>query len=141
MSSTWKFNNREIDPAKLPTYDEVLSCILAHGGEDADHRLLTDWDFGPNGSGLTFHERSRDGDGGGYLLPVREGILSIPYGGWLNPDSHSLNLRHAELVTQEEAQDTMDYYLGYVGLEAPEAALWGEIAEIAGEMNLHDPED
>jgi len=28
-----------------------------------------------------------------------------------------------------------------VGPEAPEAALWEEIAEIAGEMNLHDPED
>lgn len=141
MSHTWKFNNHEIDPAMLPTCDEVLSCILANGGEDADHRLLTDWDYGSNGSGLTFHERFRDGRGGSYLLPVREGILSVPYGDWLNSDSHSLDLRHAELVTQEEAWDTMDYYLGYVGLKSPEAALWGEIAMIAGEMNLHEPED
>ena len=77
----WKFNGKELNPDKLPTMEEVVAGIHALGGRDADKNAILRWDYGEYGSDVAYWHSLDPADKDGIILmPVREGVLSIPFG-------------------------------------------------------------
>lgn len=50
----WKFNGKDLDPAKLPMMEEVISGIRALGGENAGRAAILNWDYGEYGTNVAY---------------------------------------------------------------------------------------
>ena len=80
MHQTWKYMNQQLDPNELPTMKELISEIDENGGTDAALAGLREKQYKQYCCELIWRYPISQGDSaGGFLMPVREGILWIPY--------------------------------------------------------------
>lgn len=96
----WKYMNMEIDPVELPTMDEVINRLKKAGGTDMALCGIRDEQTEKYGNTLIWHYplftiNFTDG----FVMPVREGILWIPYEEATSDDGEILLLDDAELLT------------------------------------------
>lgn len=80
MHQTWKYMNQQLDPNELPTMKELISEMDENGGTDAALAGLREKQYRQYCCELIWRYPISQGDSaGGFLMPVREGILWIPY--------------------------------------------------------------
>ena len=80
MSQIWKYMDRKLNSEELPTMKELLSEIEENGGTDAALAGLREKQYRQYCCELIWRYPISQGDSaGGFLMPVREGILWIPY--------------------------------------------------------------
>ena len=76
----WKYMNMELDPSRLPNKDELLDRIRKAGGTDRALADLRDEQMDTYKNELIWRYPISEGtSAGGFVTPVREGILWIPY--------------------------------------------------------------
>ena len=76
----WKYMNMELDSSRLPTKDELLDRIRKAGGTDRALADLRDEQMETYKNELIWRYPISEGtSAGGFVTPVREGILWIPY--------------------------------------------------------------
>jgi len=80
MSQIWEYMDQRLNPEELPTMKELLSEIDENGGTDAALAGLREKQYRQYCCELIWRYPISQGDSaGGFLMPVREGILWIPY--------------------------------------------------------------
>ena len=80
MSQIWKYMDRKLKSEELPTMKELISEIDENGGTDAALAGLREKQYRQYCCELIWRYPISQGDSaGGFLMPVREGILWIPY--------------------------------------------------------------
>lgn len=138
MSEKWRFRGRELDPAKLPTMDEIILDIEALGGTSVSREMVASWPYGEYGNDLAYWFSFIEEESGCVLMPVREGVLWVPFGCLYN-DVKGIDLKKITLLNQEECWDAMDNCLMAGNDEG--ANVWEEAALICGALGIHEIED
>ena len=138
----WKFNGKELNPDRLPTKEEVVAGIRALGGHDADKNAVLSWDYGEYGTDVVYwHSFDPADEDGIILMPVREGMLSIPFGAGnhlFSPDG--LQVEKAEILSVEDCWCIQDNCYN-TDAKPGAAKIWEEAAMISLSMGNHDHED
>ena len=76
----WKYMNMNLDPTTLPCMDDLLARIRAGGGTDRALADLREEQMETYQNELIWRYPISEGNSaGGFITPVREGILWIPY--------------------------------------------------------------
>lgn len=138
----WKFNGKELNPDRLPTMEEVVAGIHALGGRDADKNAILRWDYGEYGTDVAYwHSVDPADEDGIILMPVREGMLSIPFGTGNHPFSpDGLQVEKAEILSVEDCWCIQDNCY-YTSAKHGAAKIWEEAAMISLSMGNHDHDD
>lgn len=75
----WKYMNMEVHPSDLPTMNELLDCIREDGSTDRALADLRKQQMEIYQNELIWRFPISEGTAaGGFVMPVREGILWIP---------------------------------------------------------------
>ena len=102
METTWKYMDKKLNPDELPTMKELLMEIDENGGTDAALAGLREKQYRQYCCELIWRYPISQGDSaGGFLMPVREGILWIPYGE-MEKEAGEI-LRTSDAVLMDEA--------------------------------------
>ena len=137
----WRFNGKVLDPAKLPTKDEVVSGIHALGGEGADRAAILNRDYGEYGTDVAYwHSFDPEDKVGCVLMPVREGMLCVPFGSWFQGEPKDIHLLGIEIISVEDCWCIQDNCYN-TDAKPGAAKIWEEAATISLAMGNHDHED
>ena len=99
----------EIDPSELPTKAELLSRLHEDGGTDRALGHLREEQSEQYGNDLVWRYPLSEGySAGGFVLPVREGILWIPYDEMEREEGEILLIDDAHLLNEDDC-DVMAY--------------------------------
>lgn len=106
----WKYMNMNLDPATLPCKDDLLARVRADGGTDRALADIREEQMEAYQNELIWRYPISEGNSaGGFITPVREGILWIPYdemereeGEILMPDEACLLTEDACTVFEED---------------------------------------
>lgn len=110
----WKYMNMEIDPESLPTKDELIARLKKDGGTDNALARLREEQHEEYGNGLDWLYPISEGyAAGGFILPIREGILWIPYNEIEKEEGEILLLDDAELLNSETCEIMADDFQRY----------------------------
>ena len=144
MSKLWKFNGKELDPARLPAMNDVLMFIMALSAKDAkqgvDREAILRWKYENYGDDVAYwYSPDPEDHDGCVLMPVREGILYVPYGKSRPWDPDGIDIPNISLISDEDCWWTADECSMYGRKQAE--AIWQEAAVINGEMGIHDDDD
>ena len=124
----WRYMNQQLDPNELPTMQELLTEIDDNGGTDAALSRLRDEQHEKYHNELIWRYPISQGDSaGGFVMPVREGILWIPYDEMEKETGEILRTGDATLLDEETCAQFCDDIRRYTD---------GLCAAFAGE-NLH----
>lgn len=111
----WIYMGSELDPQALPQMAELIAALSENG---ADNRALSDmrdeqWkNFGKD---LIWHYPISEGESaGGFITPVQEGILWIPYDAMDREDGELLELKDAHLLSAEACGYLLEDLRSYV---------------------------
>ena len=111
----WIYMESELDPHALPQMADLLSTLSENG---ADNRALSDvrneqWErFGRD---LIWHYPISEGESaGGFITPVQEGILWIPYDAMDREDGELLEPKDAHLLTAEACSYLLEDLRSYM---------------------------
>ena len=110
----WKYMNMELDPAKLPTKCELLDRIREAGGTDRALAFLREEQMETYHNELIWrYPISEASAAGGFVTPVREGILWIPYHEMDREEGEILLLQDACLLDADACSYMADDYQSY----------------------------
>lgn len=105
----WKYMNMKIDPSELPSRDELLSRLREDGGTDRALGHLREEQYEKYGNELDWRYPISEGmAAGGFVLPVREGILWIPYDEMEREEGEILLLDDAHLLDEDACEIMAD---------------------------------
>ena len=114
MSQTWKYMNQQLDPNELPTMKELISEIDENGGTDAALAGLREKQYKQYCCELIWRYPISQGDSaGGFLMPVREGILWIPYDEMEKEAGEILRTSDAVLMDEAACRAYADDFRAY----------------------------
>ena len=137
----WKFNGKELNPDKLPMMEEVVASVHALGRHDADKNAVLSWDYGEYGSDVAYwHSFDPADEDGIILMPVREGMLCVPFGSSFPWEPKAIRLAGIEIISVEDCWCIQDSCY-YTGAKPGAAKIWEEAAMISLSMGNHDHED
>ena len=109
MEKTWKYMNFSLNPEELLTKDELIEMIRDGGGTDAALADLREQQHEKYGNELIWRFPISEGESaGGFIMPVREGILWIPYDEMEKETGEILLLDDAELLTEDACEIMAD---------------------------------
>lgn len=112
--SMWKYMNMELDPMKLPTKHELLVRIRDDGGTDRALANIREEQTEMYRQELMWRYPISEGtSAGGFVTPVREGILWIPYNEMEREEGEILVLEEARLLSADECHIMTDDYRFY----------------------------
>lgn len=98
----WMYMNMEIDPESLPTKDELIARLEEDGGTDRAFASVREEQYARYRNELIWRYPISEGCApGGFILPVREGILWIPYDEMEKEEGEILLLDDAELLDSD----------------------------------------
>ena len=107
MNKLWKYMRTILDSENLPTMKDLLSQIVDGGGTDAALAALREEQMKKYNNELIWRYPISLGDAaGGFIMPVREGILCIPYDETEKEAGEILLTNEASLL-DEDACETM----------------------------------
>lgn len=110
----WKYMNMELDPSKLPTKQELLDRIRKAGGTDRSLAELREEQMDTYQNELIWRYPISEGmSAGGFVMPVREGILWIPYDEMEREEGEILLLQDACLLSADSCRYMADDYKAY----------------------------
>lgn len=110
----WKYMNMELDPSKLPTMQELLDRLREDGGTDRAMADIRDEQMNTYQNELIWRYPISEGSSaGGFILPVREGILWIPYDEIEREDGEILLLQDAHLLSADDCSIMADDFRLY----------------------------
>ena len=99
----WKYMNMEVHPSDLPTMSELLDCIREGGSTDRALADLRKQQMEIYQNELIWRFPISEGTAaGGFVMPVREGILWIPYDEMEREEGEILLLEDAHLLTSDD---------------------------------------
>lgn len=110
----WKYMNMEIDPSDLPTKDELLDRIRRNGGTDCALADIREEQMETYQNELIWRYPISEGmAAGGFVSPVREGILWIPYDEMEREEGEILLLDDSRLLSADDCyafEEDFRYY-------------------------------
>lgn len=110
----WKYMNMELDPSKLPTMQELLDRLREDGGTDRSMAHIREEQMETYQNELVWRYPISEGSAaGGFVLPVREGILWIPYDEIEREDGEILLLQDAHLLSADDCSIMADDFQLY----------------------------
>lgn len=133
---------KHIDPVGLPTKADLLRELRENGADDSALAIIREYQ--QNLFGMDYIWRypiSQGTAAGGFILPVREGILWIPYDEMLREDGELLLLEDAELLTAEACgylEEDMHSYASALCDVLKEAGVIAKTIEKQKEKAQHD---
>jgi len=109
-----KYMGLEIDKSKLMTMAEVVDYLQTHGENYSVFSELRDLYEEEFGNNLIWnYQNCADYYPGCFLVPVQEGILSVPYNE-VDADEFEIIITDSiELLSAEELRDRLDRYRSY----------------------------
>lgn len=114
VEKTWKFMNLSLNPEELPTKDEMIEMIWDGGGTDAALAELREKQHEQYGNELIWRYPISAGESaGGFIMPVREGVLWIPYDEMDKEEGEILLVDNAELLSEDACEIMADDYMSY----------------------------
>lgn len=100
---------RCIDPQALPTMEETLAFIEDECMDDYGLSTLREKQEETHGFDMIWrYPLSMDKESGAFILPVREGILWLPYDAMNEEDGEHLMLGNVLLLNAEACRTLMD---------------------------------
>lgn len=112
--SMWKYMNMEIDPSELPSKEELLDCIRRGGSTDRALADLREEQMETYQNELIWRYPISEGmAAGGFVTPVREGILWIPYDEMERVEGEILLLEDACLLNADACSYMADDFQAY----------------------------
>ena len=110
----WTYMSMEIDPESLPTKDELIARLKEDGGMDRAFAPVREEQYERYGSELVWRYPISEGyAAGGFILPVREGILWVPYDEIEKEEGEILLLDDAELLDAGACEVMADDFRRY----------------------------
>lgn len=101
----WNYMGREIDPKTLPTKAELLAFINESGMDDRALAKVREQQYETYGCELLWRYPISDGKAaGGFVTPVREGFLWLPYDAMTREDGELLTMEEVKLLSAEECE-------------------------------------
>ena len=98
----WKYMGVNIDPRQLPAKDELLKRLYADGSTDRSLSHLREEQYEKFNMELIWRYPISQGESaGGFVIPVREGGLWIPYDEMEKEEGEVLLLSNACLMTAD----------------------------------------
>ena len=102
-------NGIQIDPAKLITRDELLEFLRDNGEDDRALSKLRDRHYDEYGTELIWRYPITDGMHlGTFIVPVKEGVISLPYNAVDKCDGELLELDNAKMFDADAMQIFLD---------------------------------
>ena len=134
----WNYMNMELDPSRLPTKDELLDRIRKAGGTDRALADLRDEQMETYKNELIWRYPISEGtSAGGFVTPVREGILWIPYDEMEREEGEILILDDSCLLNADACsafeEDFRFYAEGLCSMLREAAAICEQLNEMEGE--------
>lgn len=110
----WKYMGRDLDPKTLLPMASLITMLSTNGEDDRAMSNLRDEQWEHFGMDLTWRYPISEGNAaGGFITPVQEGILWIPYDTIDKEDGELLELKDAHLLTNEECEYLLDDLRSY----------------------------
>ena len=98
----WKYMGGELDPQALPKMANLISALSENGADNRALSHVRDEQWERFGKDLIWLYPISEGESaGGFILPVQEGILWIPYDAMNKEDGEFLELKDAHLLSAE----------------------------------------
>lgn len=123
----WKYMNMNLDPATLPCKDDLLARIRADGGTDRALAGLREEQMETYRNELIWRYPISEGTAaGGFVMPVREGFLWIPYDEMEREEGEILLLEDAYLLSTDDCsalEEDFRYYADGLSSVLREAAI------------------
>lgn len=114
MSKPWSYMKLSLNPEELPTMKELLKEIVDNGGTDAALADLRKKQHEKYHNELIWRYPISQGEAaGGFIMPVREGILWIPYDEMEKEAGEILLTDNADLLTEDACEMMADDYSRY----------------------------
>lgn len=105
MDKPWNYMTFELNPVELPTMKELLAEIVDNGGTDAALAKLREKQQEKYRNDLIWRYPISQGTAaGGFIMPVREGILWIPYDEMEKEAGEILLTDDAELLDEDTCE-------------------------------------
>ena len=135
----WKYMNMNLDPATLPSKDDLLARIRADGETDRALADLREEQMETYQNELIWRYPISEGTAaGGFITPVREGILWIPYDEMDREEGEILLLDEACLLTEDACtafeEDFRYYAAGLCSMLLEAAAICKQLGSTDDKM-------
>lgn len=135
----WKYMNMNLDPATLPSKDDLLARIRADGETDRALADLREEQMETYQNELIWRYPISEGTAaGGFITPVREGILWIPYDEMEREEGEILLLDEACLLTEDACtafeEDFRYYAAGLCSMLLEAAAICRQLSNTNSEL-------
>lgn len=132
----WKYMNMEIDPSDLPTREALFDRIRRSGGTDRALAEIREEQMETYQNELIWRYPISEGmAAGGFITPVCEGILWIPYDETEREEGEILLLEDARLVSADDCnafEEDFRYYAdGLCSMLREAAAICEQINDAA----------
>lgn len=158
QNKSWPYMKLSLNPEELPTMRELIEEIEDGGGTDAALADLRDKHYEKYKNNLIWRYPISAGESaGGFIMPVREGILWIPYDEMEKEIGEILLTGDASLLDEDTCKMLTDDYESYArelcdvlrqsaricrqlgrGSEKKELEL-GEFEVVSGKLAISDP--
>ena len=114
MNKLWKYMKLDLNPDDLPTMKELLAEIAENGGTDAALAKLREQQMEKYHNELIWrYPISQGSAAGGFIMPVREGILWLPYDEMEKEAGEILLTDDADLLDEVACETMADEYSSY----------------------------
>jgi len=114
MNKLWSYMKINLNPEELPTMRELIREIVDNGGTDAALADLREKQHEKYHNELIWRYPVSQGEAaGGFIMPVREGILWIPYDEMEKEAGEILLIDNADLLTEDACEMMADDFSRY----------------------------
>ena len=110
----WIYMNAALNPKELPAMTDLLASLSDNGADDRALSHLREEQWEKFSKELIWRYPISEGESaGGFITPVQEGILWIPYDSMDKEDGELLELKQAHLLSSEVCQYLLEDLRSY----------------------------
>lgn len=110
----WIYMNAALNPKELPAMTDLLASLSENGADDRALSHLREEQWEKFSKELIWRYPISEGESaGGFITPVQEGILWLPYDSMDKEDGELLELKQAHLLSSEVCQYLLEDLRSY----------------------------
>lgn len=110
----WIYMNAALNPKELPAMTDLLASLSENGADDRALSHLREEQWEKFSKELIWRYPISEGESaGGFITPVQEGMLWIPYDSMDKEDGELLELNQAHLLSSEVCQYLLEDLRSY----------------------------
>lgn len=110
----WIYMNAALNPNELPAMTDLLASLSENGADDRALSHLREEQWEKFRKELIWRYPISEGESaGGFITPVQEGMLWIPYDSMDKEDGELLELKQAHLLSSEACQYLLEDLRSY----------------------------